>query len=80
MKLRRWSGRPSLEDSKAMPQDRFRPRLPPNVLDQWSAKDEILKRARKLRWIGHGDEADKLVRTLWQGDDVRPPPPNKASE
>jgi hypothetical protein len=54
-------------------------RLPLTVLDQWSAKDEILKRPRKLRWIGRADEADKLLRMVWQGDDVRPPLSNKVS-
>jgi hypothetical protein len=54
--------------------------LPPNVLDQWSARDEILKRVRKLRWIGRADEADKLVRTLRQKDEVGSTPSNRVSE
>jgi Protein of unknown function (DUF1153) len=64
----------------AMPQGTPQTRLPPSVLNEWCARDEILKRARKLRWIGRAEEADKLLRMVWQGDDVRSPPSNKASE
>jgi hypothetical protein len=50
--------------------------LPPGILNDWNARIEILKHARKLRWIGRADEADKLLRTVWQNDEVRAPSTN----
>jgi hypothetical protein len=33
-------------------------------LDEWCARDEILKRVRKLRWIGRAEEAEALIKTI----------------
>jgi hypothetical protein len=49
------------------------------VRHEMCASDEILKRARKLRWIGRVEEAEALLRTAFQDDRaVRPPASTEA--